>query len=125
MPLEGSPRNVTRARGGPVYDDWIPAFAPQRLKCRELARVGEDDTTDTFHADGWLTALPPQNGIPGFSRVTLMKYKLDASGSVQEPWAYEGVLLPGKQMIIGRWWQPFVQEAEADSGPFIMWCVDR
>jgi hypothetical protein len=124
MTPEGSPRNITRAHSGPVDDDsWIPAFTPQRLMCHESDREEDDDMADIFHADGWLTALPPQNGIPGFVRVTMMKYKLDASGSIQEPWAYEGVMLPGRQMIIGRWWQPFVPEAAAYSGPFIMWCV--
>jgi hypothetical protein len=125
MPLEGSPRNVTRAHRGPVNDDWIPAFTPQRLMCHESAYNEDDDATDIFHADGWLTALPPQNGIPGFARVTMMKFKIDASGSVREPWAYEGVMLPGRQMIIGRWWEPFVPESQAMSGPFIMWCVDN
>ncbi|KAF1826213.1 uncharacterized protein K489DRAFT_109686 [Dissoconium aciculare CBS 342.82] len=124
-PLKGSPRNVTRSQDRSVDNSQTLAFPPQRITCRELFGEEEDgDDAEVFHADGYLTALPPQSGIPGFIRVTMMKYKLEAGGTFREHWAYEGVMLPGRQMIIGRWWQPFVPEAAADSGPFIMWCVD-
>ena len=43
-------------------------------------------------------------------------------------WAYEGVVLPGGEVVVGRWWSP--QEDDEDpeeqySGPFILWCVDE
>lgn len=45
--------------------------------------------------------------------------------SVTQEWAYEGVVVPGGQIILGRWWSPFRNEASGDSycGPFIFWQV--
>ena len=39
-------------------------------------------------------------------------------------WAYEGVVLPGGQVMVGRWWRPFdPEDAPSYSGPFIFWQV--
>lgn len=63
-------------------------------------------------------------------------------------WAYEGVILPGGRVIVGRWWHPESEgtnmgcgvalgandgaapngRREGDrlySGPFMFWCVDE
>lgn len=44
-------------------------------------------------------------------------------------WAYEGVVLPGGQVVVGRWWGPRAAGAdlneESYSGPFMFWCVDE
>jgi hypothetical protein len=55
---------------------------------------------------GWLNPLPPQGGIPGWQRITFMKH---FSQDYEHPnednlWAYEGVVLPGGRIILGRWW---------------------
>jgi hypothetical protein len=40
-------------------------------------------------------------------------------------WAYEGVVLPGGEMMIGRWWKAQNgEDEEMYSGPFLMWCMD-
>ena len=50
-------------------------------------------------------------------------------------WAYEGVVLPGGEIVVGRWWCTqrggsegggVSAEGEEDvySGPFMFWCVD-
>lgn len=52
-------------------------------------------------------------------------------------WAYEGVVLPGGEIVVGRWWSPSAltqgagnqqqveEEEEGEySGPFMFWCVD-
>lgn len=38
----------------------------------------------------------------------MMKYFRDALGFFDENalWAYEGVVVPGGQLIFGRWWSP-------------------
>lgn len=89
--------------------------------------AGHDHVED-FHADGWLNPLPPQNGVLGWQRMTMMKYFVDPdTGFIDEAalWAYEGVVLPGGNIIMGRWWSPSdgtgVQQY---SGPFILWNVD-
>lgn len=86
------------------------------------------DTTEQFFASGWLNPLPPQHGVPGWQRMTMMKYFDNDDGSIDTEalWAYEGVVLPGGQIVLGRWWSPSAGErGEAMySGPFVLWCVD-
>ncbi len=40
--------------------------------------------------------------------MTMMKFFYDSMGRPDEEalWAYEGVVLPGGQMMVGRWWSP-------------------
>lgn len=86
------------------------------------------DSEDDFQADGWLNPLPPQHGVPGWQRMTLMKYFREADGAIdlENLWAYEGIVLPGGKIMVGRWWCP--SDGEGDrmySGPFILWNVQR
>ena len=148
-----------------------------------------------FHCTGILHNLPTQFGIPGWQRVTMMKYFVEGgSASVPSPssssqpsssssssssfppsatssagssnssasstaasgvsnpsnatgnpfgygngddddddqqfvldehcWCYEGVVLPGGKIILGRWWQPLEEGEEMRClGPFIFWNV--
>lgn len=64
------------------------------------------DLEDDFHAIGWLNALPTQFGIPGWMRITFMKHFAEDLDDVDSDnlWAYEGVVLPGGRIIVGRWW---------------------
>jgi hypothetical protein len=66
------------------------------------------DLDDDFEAIGWLNPLPDQHGIPGWQRITWMKHFEDDIGQVgpdsDNLWAYEGVVLPGGRIILGRWW---------------------
>ena len=57
----------------------------------------------------------------------MMKYWTDNSGGMDldSLWAYEGVVLPGGMIMVGRWWHPWVEDNEDEySGPFILWNVD-
>lgn len=85
-----------------------------------------EDGEEGFLADGWLNTLPSQSGIPGWQRLTMMKFFADDNGDVDYGhalWAYEGVVLPGGKIIVGRWWSPDGMDP-VYSGPFILWCVD-
>ena len=85
-----------------------------------------NDYEEEFHMQGWLNPLPPQNGIPGWQRVTMMKYFVDKYDSIdmEALWAYEGIMFPGGMIMMGRWWCPTdgVGE-EMYSGPFVLWNV--
>jgi hypothetical protein len=61
---------------------------------------------DDFNAIGWLNPLPDQCQIPGWQRVTFMKHFMDDFDQVEQDnlWAYEGVVLPGGRIMLGRWW---------------------
>lgn len=83
-----------------------------------------------YHLYGRMHSLPPQAGIPGWQRVTMMKEMPDPENKIYGPgftqlWAYEGVVVPGGQIILGRWWSPFRDDAAGNSycGPFIFWQV--
>ncbi|KAF1835515.1 hypothetical protein BDW02DRAFT_523110 [Decorospora gaudefroyi] len=81
-----------------------------------------EDLEDDYNALGWLNPLPAQAGIPGWQRITFMKHFMDDFAEPEEDnlWAYEGVVLPGGRIIVGRWWY-----ASSDyNGPFILWAVD-
>jgi hypothetical protein len=77
-----------------------------------------------YHLNGYLYAMPPQQGIPGFQRVTMIKYlPKDGQGYDDEGcWVYEGCVLPGSNIILGRWWSPLDIDF---SGPFIYWLVNE
>jgi hypothetical protein len=64
------------------------------------------DLDDDFNALGWLNPLPDQCGIPGWQRITFMKHFVDDLSDFDSDnlWAYEGVVLPGGRIIVGRWW---------------------
>jgi hypothetical protein len=72
---------------------------------------------------GWLTSLPPQEDVPGWQRITFMQHIKNKAGTTTD-WicAYEGVVLPGGQIILGRWNVP--GDMDEESGPFIMWSQD-
>ncbi|KAB2575052.1 hypothetical protein DBV05_g6374 [Lasiodiplodia theobromae] len=88
--------------------------------------LGFDD--EDFNAVGWLNELPNQQGISGWKRMTMMKYFEDGNGGwdTNALWAYEGVVLPGGQIMLGRWWSPEapVPNREVYTGPFIFWNTD-
>lgn len=88
-----------------------------------------------YHLHGRLHALPPQQGIPGFQRVTMLKYMAYTDRRNGEMltkiWAYEGLVSPGGTFIVGRWWDLFGQQLrdrQPYCGPFIYWnveCTDK
>jgi len=83
--------------------------------------------TRQYYSAGYLNPLPPQEGIPGWQRMTMMKYFITPDGAFDADalWAYEGVVLPGGQIIVGRWWSPEEDSSDLYSGPFIFWNVDK
>lgn len=59
--------------------------------------------------------------------MTMMKYYIDESSGqpdLDSLWAYEGVVLPGGMVMLGRWWSPTFDDGPEYSGPFIFWNVD-
>jgi len=117
-------RAKTRAQHRSATPEGLTGF-----KSKNFQFSGEGyDATEDFCAQGWLNALPPQQGIPGWQRMTMMKYFEDPNtGAIDGDalWAYEGVVLPGGQIMLGRWWSPGDGVGnQMYSGPFILWCVD-
>ncbi|KUJ20623.1 uncharacterized protein LY89DRAFT_578476, partial [Mollisia scopiformis] len=84
------------------------------------------------HFFGRIHAMAPQADIPGFQRLVMMKFytKKENGEQVYDPtqvWAYEGVVLPGRRIVVGRWWDARgdIDDERINSGPFIWWNVDR
>ncbi|KAF2131437.1 hypothetical protein P153DRAFT_421501 [Dothidotthia symphoricarpi CBS 119687] len=107
-----------------------PKSTPDDAKSKNLQFIGSgSDLADDFYAIGWLNALPDQGGIPGWQRITFMKHFTDDLDQVAQDnlWAYEGVVLPGGRIILGRWWFASGRNVDFDrdyNGPFIFWAVD-
>jgi hypothetical protein len=83
----------------------------------------------TAHFFGRAHGLPQQQGIPGFQRISMIKfYPLEGEYDPANVWAYEGCVLPGGRIIVGRWWDLSTNSndpAEIYGGPFIWWNVDN
>ncbi|KAG4429859.1 hypothetical protein IFR05_014659 [Cadophora sp. M221] len=85
------------------------------------------------HVYGRVHALTTQQGFHGFQRLTMMKYytKQDANGhDIYDPfqaWCYEGCVLPGGRIIVGRWWSALgdPNSSATNSGPFLWWNTHR
>ncbi|KAM3089335.1 hypothetical protein ACMFMG_000939 [Clarireedia jacksonii] len=88
---------------------------------------GSSQDSREAHFYGVVHGIPTQHGIPGFQRVTMMKFFPDHNGHYDpgQVWAYEGCVLPGGSIIVGRWWDA-TAEAGSDvfSGPFVFWNVE-
>lgn len=123
-----SPHLSTPTAGNAKQGERVSSSESSRTKPPYLIFEGSGLDRDQFHCAGQLQALPPQQGIPGWQRITLMKYELDAHGFYDPGscWAYEGIVLPGGQIILGRWWSPLNSDGEgALCGPFIFWNVRK
>lgn len=113
---------------------------PQRRRSSEDGARQEKDSIriagngfqydEPFFASGWINPLFPQNEIPGFQRITFMKHfrSLDHAQD-DDLCAHEGVILPGGRVMVGRWWSasqsPDNEHYGKDSGPFILWRVEK
>ena len=112
------------------------------------------DYKQTFRCRGIIHPIVEQHGFPGWQRITLMKhFTIPGSTSTSQPagyssatgnnintppawtndnfvidedcWAYEGAVLPGGKIILGRWWHPQNDREMVEVGPFIFWEVEQ
>jgi hypothetical protein len=103
-----APRGVgnaptTRAQQSRAYP--MSAIHDSSAKALRIEGDGTDGEED-FYLDGWLNPLPPQCGVPGWQRLTMMKYFIETDDHGEDIidtdalWAYEGVMLPGGKVIV-------------------------
>jgi hypothetical protein len=62
----------------------------------------------------------------------MMKFytRMENGQEVYDPnqvWAFEGCVLPGARIVVGRWWDSLSDPNASTtlSGPFLWWNVDR
>jgi hypothetical protein len=106
----------------------INAITNRKYELKAFYGTSRGDRSAHFY--GRIHGLPEQQGIPGFQRISMIKfYPLD--GGEYDPsqvWAYEGCVLPGGRIIVGRWWDLTANRdkpCEIFGGPFIWWNVDK
>lgn len=96
-----------------------------------LCVTGEITVADKqYKLTGWLHTLPDQHRIPGWARLSMIRYQSDTStGVVNEHrlFAYDGVMIPGGKIIFGRCWE--ILDIDPDfcdtyGGPFLWWNTD-
>ncbi|KAL8831038.1 MAG: hypothetical protein Q9191_001084, partial [Dirinaria sp. TL-2023a] len=80
-----------------------------------------DDAGEAYTMRGNVHAVAPVEDIPGWQRITFMQRFTDTG----ELFCYEGVVLPGNQIILGRFWRVMDNESRTIFGPFMFWNVDH
>ncbi|KAF4549429.1 Hypothetical protein D9617_21g096500 [Elsinoe fawcettii] len=96
--------------------------APIHLLC-----TGPRSDGPAFEARGWIQSLPAQSNIEGWQRLAMVSFKRDDNGAadLSKIWAYEAIVLPGEQVMMGRWWDPSTGTNDGQySGPFLWWNTD-
>jgi len=102
---------------------------PQIYPLKAFFGTTRDERPSHFY--GRIHALPPQQGIQGFQRVSFIKFCINkGEPDFNQVWEYEGCVLPGGRIIVGRWRHlpadgDFPPPEEQLSGPFILWNVDN
>ncbi|KAL8675728.1 MAG: hypothetical protein Q9186_007650 [Xanthomendoza sp. 1 TL-2023] len=94
--------------------------------------VGETNVNEPpLNVAGIVHPLPLQSGIPGWQRFTMVAYETPASGSAQQGYLdadegdlcaylrFEGVVLPGDSIIIGRYSLGDEYRDDDDEGQFL------
>jgi hypothetical protein len=99
-----SPQAIARTRA--QHRDH-PSDALRDFRSQAVRIEGEGtDVDEEFYIDGWLNPLPRQHGVPGWQRLTMMKYFVEDDGygegeiDTDALWAYEGVMLPGGKIVV-------------------------
>ncbi|KAL6717972.1 hypothetical protein ACLMJK_004057 [Lecanora helva] len=90
---------------------------------------GSVNGSDGFRCQGILHPLPPQYGLPGWQRISMMQYTSPSSQNItnnidlDDCFCFEGVVLPGgKIMVVGRYWETVQDRVRfSHMGPFIYW----
>jgi len=175
-PTEIAPQGHSRtANTQPSTPPPSPPITCPRKGIDYIQFSGSGTDCDNYCCSGILHPLPPQHGIPGWQRLSMMKFTalqpsissdgsssspssgsattsssstassptstevLESEGAItdffgtseddydieidEQTWAYEGIVLPGGAMILGRWWSPLDDEHRRCTGPFIFWNV--
>lgn len=131
-------KNTPQLAYPPVIDEWLKGgpkgeytdgVSGEKVmpKVKDFFGLGRSEVD--YHLHGRIHGLPPQQGIPGFQRVSMLKYLPCINGIYGTGhttfWAYEGCVLPGNQIMLGRWWSPtgVMERGRTYCGPFIFWRV--
>ncbi|KAL8712287.1 MAG: hypothetical protein Q9220_003438 [cf. Caloplaca sp. 1 TL-2023] len=117
-----------------MYSDLNARVDNTDLEYKVFHGTGDHDAED-YDMDfaGIVHALPSQNGVPGWQRFRMASFETPSTGSASNGYldadvddllenvecTYEGVVMPGATMIIGRYHIAPIK----CSGPFIYWNV--
>ncbi|KAI4221199.1 MAG: hypothetical protein LQ349_007902 [Xanthoria aureola] len=129
-------KNLRSSEGQPSSSTANAGFVEEK----HFFGLGEYDVMEApLNTAGLVHPLPPQDGIPGWQRFTMVSYRTPGSGSPEEGYLdakeadihaaalYEGVMLPGNSVIIGRYsegdeyWDDAVPDKFLQRGTFIYW----
>lgn len=99
--------------------------SPEKPQILSFYGTTRDVGHETAFIYGRIHSLPEQQGIPGFQRFVMKRFQWGANETLIHN--YEGCVLPGGTIIVGRWWTAGQDPSHADtySGPFLWWSVDR
>jgi hypothetical protein len=124
---ESSPHRSTRSS---PRSSASPCTPPHKYPLKTFYGTCTSEITSYF---GRIHGLPPQQGIPGFQRMSCLRFSRSSdpnqSHDPEKIWGYEGCILPGGRIIVGRWWIIKLHEEpepiDRYSGPFVWWNIDE
>jgi len=127
------------AKGSFQWPDEFENLLRSRRKTVDTEDPGDQNEEKTFFTGkgvdegrefflcGVLTPLPKQLGIPGWKRIKFVRRNEipPSPTALWDLWSYEGVVLPGGRIILGRWWYAvYGGLVDEQTGPFMFWAVD-
>ncbi|KAL8983361.1 MAG: hypothetical protein Q9205_002385 [Flavoplaca limonia] len=132
--------NVEKGETRPEGQISVPKIV--KAKERHFFGLGEYNVNlAPLNVAGVVRSLPPQCGIPGWRQFTMVSYETPTSGSKKKGYLdakdadlhvflhYEGIMLPGESIIIGRYFMGDEYRDDDDPeqflqrGTFIYWLV--
>jgi hypothetical protein len=124
-----TPTRAGRSRRSPSSTP-NPSVTPQEYEFESF--FGSSNLPVKAHYYGRIHGLPPQQGIPGFQRISFLRFQLTDGGDLDDTqiWGYEGCVMPGGRIIVGKWWHITTDHLTVEpihrySGPFVFWNVDN
>ncbi|MCJ1269711.1 hypothetical protein MMC22_009603 [Lobaria immixta] len=125
--VDASPFNCFGVLHGLTEQQGIPGWQRiSMMKCFDTAATTTSSSPTSSGTARPATAYNPYS--PAMRALAALDGKVNGGTSIalddNNYWAYEGVVLPGGMMILGRWWSPMDDRTERLSiGPFIFWNV--
>lgn len=113
-PASISPPQKKKKRPAPLTKNPVPG-----QDYLHFTGTGSEDSMP-YTLRGNVHAVAPVEDIPGWQRISFMQHFPHNHKLV----CYEGVVLPGNQIILGRFWHADDHAGRTVFGPFIYWNVD-
>lgn len=106
--VNGRPQWRLPSEGGRKEEGSFPSF-------QRFFGIGQDNG-DAYYLVGTVHPIADMSGISGWKRISFVK-SLPNRDERSTYWAYEGIVIPGGEIMMGRWWNPLAGDI-GDGGTY-------